>query len=102
MSFKVIVDSKIDPEWTAKASFEIGRCMFLMSKFEDSLKYYTNMLTQFPKHPELIEAMFIMGQCNEKVGRKDQAIAFYKKIISMGGDDTTIEKVRRALNALGA
>jgi len=102
MTFKVIVDSKIDQEWTAKASFEIGRCLFLMEKYEESLKFYTNMLTQFPKHPELIETMFIMGQCNEKVGRKDQAVAFYKKIISMGGDDSTIEKVKRALSALGA
>jgi TolA-binding protein len=102
MSFKLIVDGNTDPEWTAKASFEIGRCMFLMNKFDESLKYYTNMLTKFPKHPELIETMFIMGQCNEKSGRKDQAVAFYKKIVSMGGDDSTIEKVRKALNALGA
>jgi len=102
MSFKLIVDSNVDPEWTAKASFEIGRCMFLLNKYEESLKYYTNMLTQFPKHPELKEVMFIMGQCNEKIGRKDQAIAFYKKIVSMGGDDASIEKVRRALSALGA
>jgi len=102
MTFKVIVDSKVDQEWTAKASFEIGRCLFLMNKYEDSIKFYTNMLTQFPKHPELIETMFIMGQCNEKVGRKDQATAFYKKIISMGGDESTIEKVKRALSALGA
>jgi TolA-binding protein len=101
MSFKLIVDSKIDQEWTAKASFEIGRCLFLMEKYEDSLKFYTNMLTQFPKHSELTETMFIMGQCNEKMGRKDQAVAFYKKIISMGGDDSTIAKVKRALNALG-
>jgi len=102
MTFKVIVDSKVNAEWTAKASFEIGRCLFLMNKFEDSLKFYTNMLTQFPKHPELTETMFIMGQCNEKLGRKDQAVAFYKKIISMGGDESTIEKVRKALSALGA
>jgi len=102
LSFKTIVDAGTDPEWTAKASFEIGRCMFLLNKFEESLKYYTNMLTKFPKHPELTEVMFIMGQCNEKIGRKEQAIAFYKKIISMGGDDTVIEKVRRALSALGA
>jgi len=101
MAFKKIVDGKIDQEWTAKASFEIGRCLFLMEKYEDSLKFYTNMLTQFPKHSELIETMYIMGQCNEKMGRKDQAVAFYKKIISMGGDDSTIEKVKRALNALG-
>jgi len=60
------------------------------------------MLTKYPKHPELKETMFIMGQCNEKIGRKDQAVAFYKKIVSMGGDDAIIEKVRRALGALGA
>ncbi|MCL2809192.1 MAG: cyclic nucleotide-binding domain-containing protein [Treponema sp.] len=102
MSFKVIVDANADPEWTAKASFEIGRCMFLLNKFEDSIKYFTNMLTKFPKHSELRETMFIMGQCNEKAGRKDQAVAFYKKIISMGGDDATVEKVKRALSALGA
>ncbi|MCL2441706.1 MAG: cyclic nucleotide-binding domain-containing protein [Treponema sp.] len=102
MKFKLIVDADIDPEWTAKASFEIGRCMFLLEKFDESLKYFTNMLTKFPKHPELKETMFIMGQCNEKLGRKDQAIAFYKKIVSMGGDDTTIEKAKRALSALGA
>jgi len=101
MTFKLIVDSKVDQEWTAKASFEIGRCLFLMDKYEDSLKFYTNMLTQFPKHSELIETMFIMGQCNEKLGRKDQAVAFYKKIISMGGDESTIERVKRALSALG-
>ena len=102
MSFKMIVDAGIDPEWTAKASFEIGRCMFMLNKFEDSLKYFTGMLTKFPKHPELKETMFMMGQCNEKIGRKGQAVAFYKKIISMGGDDTAVEKSRRALSALGA
>jgi len=102
MSFKLIVDSNANPELAAKAAFEIGHCMFLMNKFDESLKYYTGMLTRFPKHPELLETMFIMGQCNEKSGRKDQAIAFYKKIVSMGGDDSTIEKTRKALSALGA
>jgi len=101
LAFKSIVDKKINAEWTAKASFEIGRCLFLMNKYEESIKFYTNMLTQFPKHSELIETMYIMGQCNEKLGRKDQAAAFYKKIISTGGDNTVIENVKRALNALG-
>ena len=103
MSFKVIVDANVDAEWTAKSSFEIGRCMFLLNKFDDSLKYLTNMLTKIPKHPDFKEAMYIMGQCHEKSGRKDQAAAFYKKIISMGGGegDGTTEKVKRALSALG-
>jgi len=101
MSFKMIVDANADPDMTAKASFEIGRCMFLLNKFEESLKYYTNMLTKFPKHPDLKETMFVMGQCNEKIGRKEQAAAFYKKIVSIGGDDAATDKARRALGALG-
>jgi len=102
LSFKTIVDTDADPEWTGKASFEIGRCMFLLNKYEESIKYYTNMLTKYPKHPNLSEVMYIMGQSNEKIGRKDQAAAFYKKIVSMGADETTIEKAKRALGALGA
>jgi TolA-binding protein len=103
MSFRTIVDSNADPEWTAKASYEIGRCMFLMGKPEESLKYYTGMLTKYPKHPDLKDVMFIMGQCNEKLGRKEQAAAFYKKILSMGGsdDDSVNTKTKRALSALG-
>ena len=103
ITFKSIVDSSKDSEWTAKASFEIGRCLYLLNKFPESLKYFTSMLTKFPKHPDLKDAMFIMGQCNEKIGRKDQAAAFYKKILSMGSDDDdgTIVKTKRALNALG-
>jgi TolA-binding protein len=103
MAFKSIVDSGSEPEWTSKASFEMGRCLYLLNKFEDSLKHLTNILTKYPKHPDLKDAMFIMGQCNEKLGRKDQAAAFYKKILSMGGgdDDGTTTKAKRALSALG-
>jgi len=104
MALKSITDSNAGQEWTSKSSFEAGRCMFLLNKFEDCIKYYTNMLTRFPKHPDLKEAMFIMGQCNEKIGRNDQAGAFYKKILSMGGsdDDSTVIKTKRALSAMGA
>jgi len=73
-----------------------------MDKFDDSAKYLTNMLTKFPKHPNFLDAMLVIGQCNEKTGKKDQAMAFYKKIISMGGsNDSTTDIARKALKALG-
>jgi len=101
-AFKEIVESGSDLELIAKSNFEIGRCFFLLNKFEECIKYYTNMLTKQPKHPELKETMYIMGQCNEKVGRKDQAEAFYKRIIAIGGseDDSAIIKAKRALSLL--
>jgi len=101
-AFKKIVDENADPGWTSKSMFEIGRCMFLLNKFEECIRYYTNMLTKYPKHSDFKETMYIMGQSNEKLGRQDQAAAFYKKIISIGGseDDSTIIKAKRALNVL--
>jgi len=104
MMLKTIVDSGVDADLTAKSAFEIGRCMFLLEKNEECVRYYTTMLTKFPKHSSLQETMYIIGQCNERLGKQDQAVAFYKKILSIGGsdDDSTIIKAKRALSLIDA
>ncbi|MDR1899062.1 MAG: cyclic nucleotide-binding domain-containing protein [Treponema sp.] len=104
LAFKKIVDANEDPEYAAKSSYEIGRCLFLLGKFDDCIRYYTMMLTKYPKHPDLRDAIFFIGQSYEKNGRKDQAAAFYKKILSMSADDDdgTTTKAKRALKALEA
>ena len=102
LAFKKIVDSNSDPEYVAKSSFEIGRCLFLLNKFEDCIKYFTMMITKYPRHPDLADALLLMGQSYEKSNRKDQAVTFYKKILSMPGnaEDGAQIKARRALKTL--
>jgi TolA-binding protein len=60
------------------------------------------MITKYPKHPDLADALFYMGQSYERTNSKDQAQTFYKKILSMPGDeeDGAHIKARRALKAL--
>jgi CRP-like cAMP-binding protein len=103
LAFKKIVDANDDPEYTAKGSYEMGRCLFLLSKFPDCIKYFTVMLTKYPRHPDLRDAIFFIGQSYERTGRRDQAAAFYKKLLSMSADedDGTTIKAKRALKALG-
>jgi TolA-binding protein len=100
--FKGIVDAGGDPEYTAKSAYEIGRCFFQLNKFEDCIKYYTGMITKYPRHPDLGGALFFMGQSHENCGRKDQAMTFYRKVIAMGsGDDSALRiKAGKALAAL--
>ena len=102
LAFKKIVDANADSEYVAKSCFEIGGCLFQLNKFEDCIKYYTMMITKYPKHPDLADALFHMGQSYERTSRKEQALTFYKKILSMPGDeeDGTHVKARRALKAL--
>jgi len=104
LAFKKIVDANQDPEYVSKSTFEIGHCLFLLNKFDDCIRYYTMMIPKYPKHPDLADALFYMGQSYEKNNRKDQAATFYKKILTMPGDeeDGTHVKARRALKALEA
>jgi TolA-binding protein len=102
LSFKKIVDANEDPEYTAKSSYEIGRCLFLLNKYDDCIKYFTGMITKYPKHPDLGNGLYFMGQSYEKLGKKDQAGTFYKKILTMttDDDDAISVKAKRALKAL--
>jgi len=104
LSFKKIVDANEDAEYAAKSNFEIGRCLFLLNKFDDCIRYYTAMITKYPKHPDLADALFYIGQSYEKNNGKDKAQAFYKKILSMPGneEDGVKLKAKRALKALEA
>jgi TolA-binding protein len=102
LSFKKIIDAGEDQEYIAKSSYEIGRCLFLLNKYDDCIKTFTGMITKYPKHPDLGNSLLYMGQSYEKLGRKDQAATFYKKILTMSteDDDAINIKAKRALKAL--
>ncbi|GHV36693.1 catabolite gene activator protein [Spirochaetia bacterium] len=102
LAFQRIVDTDEDPEYTAKSFYEIGRCLYYLNKYDECIKHYTVMITRYPKHPDLRDAIFYIGQSYEKNGRRDQAAAFYKKILSMttGDDDGPSIKAKKALKAL--
>jgi CRP-like cAMP-binding protein len=102
LAFKKIVDAKEDPEWMARSAYEIGRCMFFLNKYDDCVRYYTDMLTRYPRHPYIKDVVFLLGQCYEKLGKKGQAAAFYTKILSMSTDpdDGTVMRAKRALKAM--
>jgi TolA-binding protein len=102
--FKQITEAGPESEWAAKSALEIGRCFFILSKFEECIQYLTNMLSRYPQHPGLREAVFFIGQSHGRLGRKDLARAFYQKILNMpGGEgDKITEGAKQALTGLGA
>jgi CRP-like cAMP-binding protein len=102
--FKQITDSDPQSEWAAKSALEIGRCFYTLNKFEECIRYLTGMLSRYPRHPNIREAVFFVGQSNEQLGKKAQAQAFYKKILTMSGGegDEIGEKVKQALERMGA
>jgi len=102
--FKKIVDAGEDPEYTAKSVYEMGRCLYLLGKYDDCIKHYTGMITTYPKYPDLGDALYFMAQSYEKKGEKERALTFYKKILAMttDEDDTVHIKAKKALKAMEA
>ncbi len=103
VAFKKIMDANENAEYVAKSSYEFGRCLFVLNKFDETIKHFTTMITSYPKHPNLNDAIFYMGQSHEKRGDKDRASTFYKKILAMvqDEDDMIYIKANRALKTLG-
>ncbi|MDR0447041.1 MAG: cyclic nucleotide-binding domain-containing protein [Treponema sp.] len=102
LSFKKIIDANEDEEYVAKSNYEISRCLFLLNKHDECIKSFTVLITKYPKHPDLGSCLFYMGQSYEKMGKKDQAATFYKKILTMdtGEEEGISLKAKRALKAL--
>ncbi|MDR0731986.1 MAG: cyclic nucleotide-binding domain-containing protein [Treponema sp.] len=103
LAFKRVEENYGQSEWAAKSAFEIGRCLHILNKFPECINYYTGMLNRYPRHPDLRETVFYIGRSNEQLGKKEQAIAFYKKVLSMPAPegDSVAVKAKRALEELG-
>ena len=100
-AFKKILEGGPDPEYTAKAEFEMAKCLFYLKQYDNCIKSFTAIAQKFPKHPELKDALFFVGRSYEEKGEKGKAAGLFKKIISMGSeDDPVVRKVKKALRAL--
>ncbi len=99
--FRKISQDGGDKEYLAKSLFEIGRCFFSLNNFDKCISHYTGMIQQYPKHPDIVEALYYVGASYEKKGTLDKAGSFYNKIMSMAEDGSPIQrKAKRALNGL--
>ncbi|MBT3275150.1 MAG: tetratricopeptide repeat protein [Spirochaetales bacterium] len=99
--FKAIVNGAQDQEYGIKSLFEIGRCLFSLENYDACIKHFTTMIQKYPKHTELIDALYYLGICNEKNNDVKRADSFYKKILSMSTEDMPVHrKARKALRKL--
>lgn len=100
---KRIAESSDDREYVGKAQFDMGRCLFALGQWDLAIKHFTAIVQAAPKHPDMSDILFIMGQSWEKKGDKDKAKAFYAKVLSMPGDDDSSARIKakKALGALG-
>ncbi len=100
---KVILETGSESEYVGKAQFDMGRCLFALGQWDLAIKHFTGIVQSAPKHPDMSDILYIMGQSWEKKGDKARAKAFFAKVLSMPGDDDSSARIKakKALGALG-
>jgi TolA-binding protein len=98
--FKRLLDRGADAEYGAKAEFEMARCLYHLKQYDACIKGFTAIVQKAPKHPDLREALFLIGRSYEEKGDQARAGALYKKILGMGEDDPVARKARKALRTM--
>ncbi|MFP4267586.1 MAG: cyclic nucleotide-binding domain-containing protein [Spirochaetaceae bacterium] len=88
-------------EYTEKSVYEYGRCLFGLKKYKECIEHYTQMLKDYPKHPELRTALIYVGNCHENLENSQKASAFYNKVLSMSSENEVVHrKAKKALRRL--
>jgi TolA-binding protein len=100
--FKRLVEANADPEYVTKALYDMGRCLFMLQQYDLTIKHFTQMVQTYPRHPDIIDTLFYLGQSYEKKGDAERAKGFFKKILSMESDEdaSTRIKATKALRRL--
>jgi TolA-binding protein len=102
-ALKTIVDVGEDKEYVGKAQFDMGRCLFALNHWDLAIKHFTSIVQSAPKHPDMADILYIMGQAWDKKGDRDKAKAFFTKVLSMPGDEDSSARIKakKTLNAMG-
>ena len=100
--FKHIVEENQDPEYVVKAAYDMGRSVFMLGQFDAAIAHFTRMVQTYPKHPDLADILYYLGQSYNKKGDIERARGFFKKILSMEKDEdnSTFLRAKKALRAL--
>lgn len=100
-AFSGIVQGHSEPEYVAKSQFDVGSCLFYLKKYPDSIKTFTSLIQQYPKHPDLGEAIFYVAESNVEMGQTAKAEGLYRKLLSMTSEsDSLFRKVKKAMRDL--
>ena len=102
--FKKIVAGNEDPEYSSKAIYDIGRSLFMLKDYDGAIKHFTGIVQNTPRHPDLVDILYFIGQGWEKKGDVERAKGFYKKILTMEQDEDAAPRLKamRALKRLEA
>jgi tetratricopeptide (TPR) repeat protein len=83
--FAVLIIALSAPVFAQNSDFERGKALFIENKSDEALVFFERAFAADPVHAE---AALYLGMVYEQLGRLDEAIAVYRKILPYGGNES--------------
>jgi TolA-binding protein len=83
------------------ASFEIGKCQFLMGKYNECIQYLSEFIRKNPGFNQIADVFYYIGLSYVKVGNKQTALNFFERTLSSSNESEDINrKAKKAIKEL--
>lgn len=101
--FKSVLGFPNDSEYKFKAQVQLGRCFFESGDYGQTIKHFSNVLKEIPRHPQMSEILYHIGASYLNNGDSNKGITFLKKARSNVRDEPALKrKIDKALSQAGA
>ncbi|MDR2734182.1 MAG: cyclic nucleotide-binding domain-containing protein [Spirochaetota bacterium] len=88
-------------EYIEKSYLDYGRCLISMHKPQEAIPQLTTMVTNFPKSPNIKQALFFIGKCYASLNNYDKAKAFFTKVQMMPPHESINKRAQKEIEDLG-
>lgn len=83
-----------------KTYLEIGKCYLKLGKYNEALNALSFLIKKFPKSDNIKSALFYIGIIFEMSNKVDNAVSYYKKVISMDPKDSISQQAMKRLKSV--
>lgn len=99
----VAVAAEDDGEYKAKAQFQIGHCHFAKGDYATTIRHFSQLLKEVPRHPRMSEILFFIGAGYGRTGDGGKARTFLGKARAGAAEDPSLRrKIDKALAEVDA
>lgn len=89
-----------DLKFVEKAAYERGRCLMKLERWQDAVTALSDMVRKFQKSDLVKEALFLIGECYERLNNPQKAVNFYQKVMGMPPRESINNKAKQRIEAL--
>lgn len=84
------------------AFFEMGKCLFNIKKYKETIQHFSLFLSKYPNNSEVADALYYLAYSYQMIDEKQKAIDCYKKVLNLVKPDEPIfRKSEKALKEIG-